>query len=207
MIRSNPRPARSVALSFLGGLWGFGSLIFIGITFIKISSNPIYIIPLVVGMLSLAMTIGLLQRYRVAYHAVVVLTLLSIIPAIRTSSWPLLLPFFILIPRSYQDFYGTRQRFVPDMAHQSPQHHYENGMHYKQRGMWYMATREWEAAVRSQSDNAQYHQALGLGYAQLKQFERAMLEFQKALSIQPGNARIRESIQAIESYVHNQKSL
>lgn len=204
LVRSEPSERRSVALSFMGGLWGVGSIFFVGANFILLGQGAQYIPPLVLGIVSLGLAGAVLQRYRWAYIGMIVLVLFVFLLSIWGHFWPLMLPFLVLIPRSYRDFYGKKQRFVPEVKKKSAQEHYQAGVQYRERGMWFMAVQEWQAAVAQQPENRVYLQALGLAYAKLEQADRALEVLKRALVLKPDDARIQKVIQTIESYARNQ---
>jgi tetratricopeptide (TPR) repeat protein len=202
MVRPRPRRTRSVALSFLGGLWGVGSLMVIALNFFLVGRDTRYAIPLLLGVVSFGVAVGLLQRYRWAYFTM----LISMVPLLFLSFeyhfWMILVPLFILIPRSYRDFYPRRQRFVPTIADRGHQQHHEAGVYYKQRGMWFLATQEWKAAVEKHPEQVNYRLNLGLAYAQLNQDKQALSELHRALTIRPDDPNIQAAIKLVETRAH-----
>lgn len=202
MVRPPPRRTRSVALSFLGGLWGVGSLMVIALNFFLVGRDTRYAIPLLLGVASFGVAVGLLQRYRWAYFTM----LISMVPLLFLSFeyhfWMILVPLFILIPRSYRDFYPRRKRFVSTIADRGHQQHHEAGVYYKHRGMWFLATQEWKAAVEKHPEQVNYRLNLGLAYAQLNQDEQALSELHRALTIRPDDPNIQAAIKLVETRAH-----
>lgn len=194
----------SVSLSFLGGIWGIASLFFVSLHVKLIDDDPKFFIPLFAGMVSFGIAVALLQRYRWAYFIIILGVLLLVIMPIRDYIWPFLLLFFVLIPRSYRDFYGPKKRLIPRLSQGKHQEHYDMGVQYKERGMWFLAAKEWEIAVSQQPGDATYHRALGLAYTHLKQFDKALTEFQTILSIVPDNQHAHNMIRRIEQLQEKQ---
>jgi tetratricopeptide (TPR) repeat protein len=191
-------PRRSVALSFLGGMWAIGSVFYIGVQFIWVGKGVQYAIPMFFGALSLGLAVALLQRYRWAYILSIVLALVLFVISVQEHFWPLVLMLFLLLGRSYRDFFGKQERFIPRLIQGTHQEHYEAGRQYRDRGMWFMAVQEWLEAVQRQPGNSSYLQALGLGYAKIGQFDQALRVLHQALELNPNNGRIQEVIKTIE---------
>ncbi|NJN68404.1 MAG: tetratricopeptide repeat protein [Chloroflexaceae bacterium] len=202
MVRVRSRQTRSVALSFLGGLWGIGSLMVVALNFFLVGRDARYAVPLLLGVASFGVAVGLLQRHRWAYLTMLVSMVPLLFLSFEFAFWIILVPLVILIPRSYRDFYPLRQRFIPAMADRSHQQHHEAGVYYKRRGMWFLATQEWKAAVEKDPEQVTYRLSLGLAYAQLGQTERARSELQKALTIRPDDPNIQAAIKLIEARAH-----
>lgn len=203
-MRAAPPELRSTALSFLGGVWGVISIFTIGVNFIWIGHDAKFILPLIGGIISLGIAVGLLRRHRWAYSTVIVITIgLSILSFIH-HFWLLMLPLFILLVRSYGDFYGKKERFVPQLTKGSHQAHYEAGQAYRKQEMWYMATKEWERAVAAQPENVSYSQALALAYARLHQYNNALSLLREVLKRRPDDARIQEIVRTIEDMASKQ---
>lgn len=204
-IRAAPPERRSVALSFLGGVWGIISIFTIGVNFIWIGHDAKFILPLSGGIISLGIAVGLLRRYRWAYSIVIVVTIGLTILSLMHHFWPLMLPLYILLPRSYGDFYGKKERFVPQLSTGSHQSHHEAGQAYRKQEMWYMASREWERAVAAQPENVTYSQALALAYARLHQYDKALSLLRDLLKRRPDDARIQEIVRTIEDMASKQR--
>lgn len=198
--------ARSVALSFLGGMWGAGSILTIALSYFLMGKEPQYLALLIIGLLSLVVAISLLQRLRWAYLAIIIATVPLALLSVAYDFCTIVIALLILIPRSYRDFYAPRQRLIPTIARRSPEEHHEAALLYGEQAMWYMATREWEAAIAQHPRNASYHLNLGLAYGRLKQFDRARAELRQALALQPDDTRIQKALSIVESETQNQKT-
>jgi tetratricopeptide (TPR) repeat protein len=150
------------------------------------------------GALSFGLAVALLQRHKWAYFLTIVLALFLFVVSVINTFFPLVLVIFLLLVRSYRDFFGKLERFVPQPTSGSHRDHYEAGIRYREQGMWFMAVQEWLEAVQRQPGNSSYLQALGLGYAKLKRHDQALRVLHQALALNPTNARIQEAITTIE---------
>ncbi len=204
MERSAPNPIRLPALSFLGGLWGLGCSVVVGVNIFGRSEGVWPIIALLGGIIMMGVVYALFQLQRWAYITIALASVLLFIVSIVLDFWPLLLLFFILIPRSYRNFYGKRRRFVPTWEERPAHEHHTAAESYKQREMWYMALKEWEGAVRKEPGNMRYRRAVGTAYVRLKQFDRALIELQAVQHTRPDDPQLHALIEKVAHYAQKE---
>lgn len=205
MVRADQAATISVSLFLLGIFWGVGSLIGILSNFFLLNREPGKVWGLVGWGLMFALAIGLLRRYRWAYIAAIVGCVVVFLLSFRVYAWPLMLPMFILIPRSYRDVFPTLCRLLPVLPERSYREHLEAGERYKQHDMWYMAIQEWERAAEMHPEEPSVHQRLGMAYIRLRQFELALKHLQEATRLKPGDPHIQEAIRTIETRTRSQQ--
>jgi tetratricopeptide (TPR) repeat protein len=170
----------------------------IAIGFVSLERGTVFFLLLVAGVLSLGVAVGLLQRHRWAYLAVLVALVPLAILAWKLMFWPVLLPFALALLRSYDDFHQPLQRMLPRLAEGNHEEHHLAGTYYRQQEMWYLAAQEWQAAIRQQPHNETYRRNLGYAYLALRQPEQAYAEFQTVLMSQPDDPTIQQVLQSLE---------
>lgn len=205
MVRAKPPATVSVSLFFLGAYWGISGSVIILANFITLNEEPQGVWWMLAGGVVLLFAFALLLRFRLAYYVTTAAFVPLFIKAWSVHAWPLLLPLFLLIPRSYRDFFPALQRLQPSIAERSPQQHFDAGKRYEAHKMWYMAAQEWQHAVAGLPGEATYHQKLGLAYTRLKQFDRALNELQTAARLKPDDARIQEALRTVERHTRPQQ--
>jgi tetratricopeptide (TPR) repeat protein len=198
MERTRISPTRSAALSFVGGMWGAGSMLTIVIGFVSLERGTGFFLLLVAGVLSFGVAIGLLQRHRWAYLATLVTLVPLAILAWRLMLWPILLPLSLALLRSYSDFHQPLQRMLPRLTEGNHEEHHRAGTRYRQQEMWYLAVQEWQAALQEQPHNETYRRNLGYAYLALRQPEQAYAELQTVLMSQPDDPTIQQVLQNLE---------
>ncbi len=169
------------------------------------SNGPWALGLLVFGVVMMGVTYALLQLQRWAYITIAVVSVPLFFLSLHLDFWPLLLPFVLLLPRSYRNFYGKRRRFVPTWEACSANQHAHSAESYKQRGMGYMALQEWAAAIRQEPHNMRYRLALGTAYVRLKQFDQALAELKAVLQSRPDDPQLQALVEKVASYAQEQK--
>ena len=111
---------RSVALSFLGGAWGIGSLFAALVNLKLFGDDPSHMFALFMGMLSFGLAVALLYRQIWAYPTVIIATIALLLHPVHEYIWMVILPLLVWIPLSYRDFFGPKHRIVPIFAQPPP---------------------------------------------------------------------------------------
>jgi tetratricopeptide (TPR) repeat protein len=153
------------------------------------------------GVLYVALGIGLFMRLKIAYYASFIVGILSVLLfflLMNDICCPILsLIFFILTFFTGDDFAVEEVAIQSGYAPSAPAYHYNLGATYIKQKKLDQAIQEWEQAVSLEPDNTRFRNALALAYAGRGQKERAIALLEETLAMAPDDTETRDNLKAV----------
>jgi tetratricopeptide (TPR) repeat protein len=162
------------------------------------------------GVICIALAVGLLMRLKEAFYASFVMAVLSFgvffYLAIAGSGgcccWPIApIIFFGLTLFARHDFAveevavgEERVEYPPG----SPAYYYSRGAVYAKQKKLDLAIQEWERAVELEPDNIRFLNALALAYAGQGQREKAVALLEETLALAPDDDETKSNLEAVQ---------